>query len=53
MIEDNLNSKNLESQNKLDEKSKQFKELQEKFEKSEKDFKELVIKILFKLSLFI
>lgn len=43
IMEDNLNSKLNENQEKLEEKTKQFKDMQDKYEKLEKDFRELVI----------
>jgi len=46
IMEDNLNVKLNEYQDKLDEKTKQFKELQEKFDKLEKEFRELVLSLI-------
>ncbi len=43
IMEDNLNSKLNEYQEKLEEKTKQCKDLHDKYEKLEKDFRELVI----------
>ena len=50
IMEDNLNSKLNEYQEKLEEKTRQYKDLHDKHEKVEKDFRELVIKIKIKIS---